>query len=284
MPRTQPPLPAACVPLLNEDLARLRAARPRLWGNPAERCLTCLHETKQGDHTYRWWADPEQTEVATYECRCRDQWQLHCWLLDAGIGLAYQRLSWDDVTAVPAHIQDQVMTYAVNGQRNVATGRNLVLWSKEPGTGKTLLLTLLIKTLMASQGLDAHFAQFQDIIDLHTGGWRKEEERAHFTRRVRNIGILGIDDIGKEHPGRSEIVDPMVDQIIRARVADSLPVVISTNKTPDELRALYGDYAMSLLAEQADFIEVTGTNFRPQRNAASQREADLGLSRPITVV
>lgn len=284
MPRTQPPLPAACTPLLNEDLARLRTARPRLWTNPAERCLTCLHETTGGERTYQWWTDPQRSGTDTYECRCRDQWLMHCWLLDAGIGLAYQRLSWDDVTAVPGRVQDQVMTYAVQGQRNVATGRNLVLWSQNPGTGKTLLLTLLIKTLMASQGVDAHFAQFQDIIDLHTGGWRKEDERAHFTRRVRNVGILGIDDIGKEHAGRSEIVDPMVDQIIRARVADSLPVAITTNKTPDELRAVYGGGAMSLLTEQADFIEVTGADFRPQRNIDSQREAALGLSRPITVV
>lgn len=268
------------MPLSNADLNRLKNARPRLWDSPDTSCITCL---KQNGNTYRWFADDTRESVATYECDCRAQWLLHMWLLNAGIGTNYQKLSWNDVSAIPAAVIGQVMDYAENAARRVADGRNLILWSASPGTGKTLLLSLLCKFLMI-QGIQVHFSQFNEIIDLFTQSWRDQSEREQWNRRVRNVDVLGIDDMGKEHKGRLEMVEAMVDQIIRARVSDSAPTIITTNLTPDQMLAGYGGYVMSLLTEQADFVEVTGSDFRPRRRELSRQEADLGLARPITAV
>jgi DNA replication protein DnaC len=271
-------LPAACAPLSNQDFQRLRAARPRLWTFPQTGCLTCL-DTR----TYRWYAEGSREDVVEYECNCMEQWLLHLWLLNAGIGLNYQRLTWDDLSSVPTDVVNQIMDYAVNAARNIAAGRSLFLWSPDSGTGKTLLLTLLIKTLMA-QGVEAHFSQFNDIVDLHTSSWRDQAERDQWNRRVRNVDVLGLDDMGKEYKGRAEIVEPMLDQVIRSRVSDAAPVAITTNWTPEQLRQGYGGYVMSLLSESTIFIEVPGSNYRPRRNELSQQEARLGLSRPIVAV
>lgn len=283
--RMSPQAPAACQPLTNTDFERLIAARPDLWLNPRKTCITCLKHTKGPDaeQTFLWWADPERTEAAVYACDCDSQWLMHLWMLNAGIGLAYQRMDWEDVTSVPASVCEEVMAYAVQGARNVAQGRNLILWSPDAGTGKTLLMTLLIKALMA-QGIAAYFAQFNDVIDLFTGSWRDEEERAEWDRRVRNVGVLAMDDIGKEHKGRSDLVESMVDQVIRYRVANSKPVFLTTNYTPEKIQQGYGGYVMSLLSEQADFIQLPGQDFRPRRRDIARREAALGLARPITVV
>ncbi|GAA1978844.1 ATP-binding protein [Kitasatospora viridis] len=280
-PLTPAPAPRACKPLSNHDFARLRAARPRLWLDPTTSCVTCL---KQNGNTYRWWDyQTAPPEVATWNCSCTDQWLMHLWMLNAGIGLAYQRLDWEDATAVPEHVRDQIMQYAVNGARNIAQGRNLILWSPDAGTGKTLLLTLLAKALMA-QARDVFTAQFNSIIDLFTGGWRDETERAEWNRRVHASEVLAIDDLGKEHKGRLEMVESMVDQVIRSRAANSQPVILTTNLTPHQIQDGYGGYVMSLLSEQSDFIEVSGADFRPRRREISRQEADLGLTRPITVV
>lgn len=275
-----PPPPDTCTPLPNEDFARLRAARPRLWTDPKTRCLTCL---KQNDNTYQWYTDSTRATITTWECDCRSQWLMHLWLLNAGIGTSYQRLSWDDVDTVSPGIIDRVMAYAVNAPRNVADGRNLVLWSTGAGTGKTLLLSLLAKALL-TQGIVTHFAQFNEIIDLYTSSWRDKVEREHWNRRVRNVDVLAIDDLGKEHKGRLDMVEAMIDQIIRARVADAAPTIITTNLTPQQIQDGYGGYVMSLLTEQADFIEVSGGDYRPLRREKARHEADLGLARPITVV
>jgi hypothetical protein len=32
-------------------------------------------------------------------CDCKEQWILHLWMLNAGIGLAYQRLGWEQAEA-----------------------------------------------------------------------------------------------------------------------------------------------------------------------------------------
>ncbi|MDQ1041428.1 DNA replication protein DnaC [Streptomyces sp. V3I8] len=275
-----PPKPAACMPLSNADFERLRAARPKLWGDPQRECKVCL---KENGNTYRWWADSSRTEIATYECNCTDQWLMHMWFLNAGIGANYQRLTWDDVASVDPAIVEQIMAYVLNAKRNVADGRNLVLWSQSPGTGKTLLLSLLLKALMV-QGFQAHLAQFNEIIDLFTNSWRDKAEREQWNRRVRNVHILGMDDMGKESKGRLEMVEAMVDQIVRARVSDSLPVAITTNLTPQQMQEGYGGGVMSLLSEQADFIEVTGTDYRPRRRELTAQEARLGLVRPIAAV
>ncbi|MEV7675150.1 ATP-binding protein [Streptomyces sp. NPDC088752] len=280
----RPPPPPSCHPLSNSDFERLKATRPRLWTSPKATCLTCL---KQNGQTYRWYAngaDGRRTdEIATYECICSDQWLMHLWLLNAGIPLNYQRLGWDDVKAVSPHVVDQVMAYALQAARAIASGRNLILWSKSPGTGKTLLLALLCKFLMAN-GFQVHFSQFNEIIDLFTSSWRDKDEKEQWTRRVRNVDVLAIDDWGKENKGRIEMVESMVDQIVRSRVADAAPTIATTNLTPQEIQEGYGVYAMSLLTEAADFIEVTGADYRPRRRELTTHEANLGLSRPIAVV
>lgn len=280
----RPPPPPSCQPLSNPDFDRLKAVRPRLWTSPKDTCLTCL---KRDSNTYRWYADDAANrrteEVVTYECDCRDQWLMHLWFLNAGIPMNYQRLGWDDIKTVPQHIVEQVMGYALQAARNIATGRNLILWSKDPGTGKTLFLALLCKFLMAN-GFQAHFSQFNDVIDLFTSTWRDKDEREHWTRRVRNVDVLAMDDMGKENKGRIDVVEDMVDRIIRARVSDAAPTIITSNRSPQEIQQGYGVYAMSLLSESADFIEIPGTDYRPVRRELSRQEAELGLARPITAV
>ncbi|MET7363301.1 ATP-binding protein [Streptomyces sp. NPDC005562] len=274
--------PQACAPLPNVDFERLKAARPRLWTDPKKTCLTCL---KANESTFRWYNQSlgrcDENEIVTYECLCTDQWLMHLWFLNAGIPLNYQRLGWDDVKAVQQPIVEQIMGYAVEGARNIAAGRNLVLWSQAPGTGKTLLLALLCKALMV-EGFQVHFSQFNEIIDLFTSSWRDQAERAQWDRRVRNVDILAIDDMGKEHKGRLEMVEAMVDQIVRARVSDAAPTIITTNLTPQEMQEGYGGYVMSLLSETADFIEINGADYRPRRRELTRQETNLGLARPIT--
>lgn len=276
-----PSNPAACQPLSNEDFARLKAARPRLWTDPRQSCLTCL---KRNDCTYQWYVDGSREQIETYECNCREQWLLHLWLLNAGIGLNYQRLGWDDIsTNVPTPVVDAIRDYAFNAALHVSSGRNVVLWSTSAGTGKTLLMMLLSKALLA-QGYAVHASQFNEVIDLFTSSWRDASEREQWNRRVRNVDVLGWDDWGKEHKGRIEMVESMVDQIIRARVSDDAPTIITTNLTPQQIQQGYGGYVMSLLSEKALFIEITGQDYRPTRLSLSQAELSKGLSRPITVV
>jgi DNA replication protein DnaC len=265
-------LPPAIRTLSAEDTARLRRRYPDLQMS-LQACRTC-----RGRKVYRAW---NGLDVAEMDCRCEDQFKLHRALLNAGIELNYQRLSWTDCTGVEENILPAVLDYADRADGYVDNGMGLLLHG-EKGTGKTLLITLLMKMLLA-KGFDIQFVTFQELIDIYTQTWRDTEEKAWFDKRVRNAGILGIDDVGRENKGRMEIVESMFDHIIRARVSAARPTLITTNRSMDEFRTFYQSNVMSLLDESSIKIPFAGEDYRPQLNEMRIREAREGIVRPIVL-
>lgn len=276
-----PALPDHCRVLPTVDATRLNAKDTSGWSDPSRRCITC-HKTGQ----FRWYLprsrDPEA--AVGYECPegCVQQWMLHRWLLNAGIGTRYQRLSWDDAVAIDVGVQETVMGYVVDHRDNVDSGLGLVLWSPGRGTGKTMLGALVAKELMA-RGEDIYFTQFNDMIDHFTAGWRDEAERAWFNRRVRNAGVLVVDDLGREHKGRGEVVEAMLDQVIRHRVSMARPTIITTNYTEEDILKGYRQNVLSLLYECSQWVEVPGTDYRQQHGERTAVEKRAGLTRPLVL-
>lgn len=258
--------------LSNEDSERLRKKYPDLQMSLQD-CKTC-----RGTKKYR---AQDGDDIKEFSCDCVGQFKLHRALLNAGIELNYQRLSWSDCHAVEEDALNAVLDYAQNANAYANAGIGLLLHG-EKGTGKTLLITLLLKMLLRN-GFDVHFVTFQELIDMYTQTWRDVAEKAWFDRRLKNAGILGIDDVGREHKGRMEIVESMFDHIIRARVSSARPTLVTTNKSPDEFRALYQSNVMSLLDEAAIRVPFSGDDYRPALSARKVEEARRGISRPIVL-
>lgn len=275
MPNYQlPPNPAACRSLTDPDRERLKRDNPDLWANPEKTCLTCQ---KQGTFKVR-----SDEEIATFDCDCNAQWKLHRWLLNSGLGLRYQRLSWTHADGVNKQALNAAMDYLVHADRYVSAGRGLTLGSRDMGTGKTMMAALLFKGLLAS-GVDGYFVQFNDMLNLFSAGWRSEEDRKWFIRRVRNAGVLVVDDIGREHKGRSEVAEAMFDEVIRHRDASCKPTLITTNYTEDELRQGYGGNIMSLLSGINTYIPVPGMDYRPLLIEHAAADVRDGVTHPIVI-
>lgn len=262
-------LPSAVRTLSTVDTERLRKKYPDLQMSLQD-CPTC-----KGKRKYRSSLDRYE------ECNCEGQFKLHRFLLNAGIDLNYQRLSWTDCTAVQKEALAQVMEYEEYVDGYVNAGIGLLLYG-DKGAGKTLLITLLMKMLL-SKGFDAYFITFQELIDVYTQTWRDSEEKAWFEKRVRNAGILGIDDIGRENKGRIEIVESMFDHIIRARVGAARPTLITTNRSMEDFLSFYRSNVMSLLGESSIKIHVTGEDYRPRHKEAKLADARAGINRPIVL-
>ena len=90
MPLELPPLPKGYRSLTDPEVTRLRQQYPDLWADPNKTCLTC---NKTGSFKTREVATGDIVEVA---CDCIAQWKMHRWMLNAGIGLRYQRITWDE--------------------------------------------------------------------------------------------------------------------------------------------------------------------------------------------
>lgn len=268
-----PENPPAVVPILEDDYDRLKAVYPDV-GRAATRCVTC-HGTRQF-----FWRGGDG-EPAAWECPCEDQFLLHLWLLNAGLDLRYQRLSWSDATGVDPKVVETISDYALNAQSYAGSGIGLVLHGLR-GNGKTLISTLLLKQLMGA-GFDGYFTTFQGLLDLFTSGWRSDEEKGWFDRRIRNAGVLVVDDMGREHEGRLKVAESTFDHVLRARVAADRPTILTSNKDLDELGAIYSLNALSLLQECSIVVPFNGEDYRPKAQQGRVEEARLGLTRPVVL-
>jgi DNA replication protein DnaC len=267
------PNPPAVRPVTDVQLARLKEIYPDS-ARALAKCVTCRNEG-----VFRW-RGPDG-EPVDYACDCKGQLELHLWLLDAGLDLRYQRLSWDDVTGVDRDVTKAVHDYMINAEAYAGSGIGLVLYGMR-GNGKTLLSTLLLKSLMGG-GRSGYFTTFQNMLDLYTSGWRSPEEKAWFDKAVRHTGVLVVDDMGRENDGRFKVAEEAFDHVLRARVAADRPTIVTSNKTLDELGQLYSLNALSLLDESTVKIEFSGEDFRPQQQTRRMEEAKLGLRRPVVL-
>lgn len=76
----------------------------------------------------------------------------------------------------------------------------------------------------------------------------------------KNAGLLVLDDLGTEKP--SEWVRERLYDIIDHRYNDYLPVIITTNATPDELRERLGWRTYDRLREMCYLVTIQATSYR----------------------
>lgn len=274
-----PSLPPSIRPLSNPDYLRLHARYPSMPRNPGgPTCITC-----RGAQTFKWFDGNQRDIVADFECDCTGQWALHHALLNANVGLTYQRLGWADMTATEQGALDKCRSYLATSDAYVRAGVGLILYG-EMGTGKTALSTLLLKALL-TQGMDCYFTTFSEMIDTYTGGWNDRDEKAWFHKRIKNAGVLVLDDVGKEYQGRAKtgLPESTFDEVLRHRVAASTPTIITTNHDMTSLQKGYGGNVMSLLHERSTTYKFVGDDYRDSARGRVVGEAESGLTRPIVL-
>lgn len=292
-----PPLPPTVLPLSDLDgqrLARLHDV-PR---SPTERCITCGARQafpKPDDGRFRWW-NAQRTEVVSYRCDCVGQWVLHRWLLNSGVPLNYQRLGWADTVGVEPQAQAVVADYLAHLDPYVTGGYGLVLHGNM-GTGKTLLSSLLLKTVML-RGYSGYFGTFERLIDSLRQSW-DDKDREWFHRRIKDVDVLVIDDLGREHKQRvirrkgeegdavqdltTTTATSILDEVLRWRLAQAKPTVLTTNLPIDRLGQAYGAGVTSLLAERCRIHEFTAEDWRPSAGIRFDDEVRQGLQRPVVL-
>lgn len=264
----------------NEEAARLN----RLHGSPesySESCRTC---SKKGFFKTRL----HTGEIVTCECNCREQYMLSRVLLSAGIEDAYQRFSWNHVQTVPVDVLMQVADYIRHMDELANIGMGLVLWSERTGTGKSLLSCLVLKEAL-SRGIKGYFTSFIDMANHYTASWSDAAHKEWFIRRIKNTGMLVVDDVGKENPNRATVIDELFDLVIRARVASNRASILSSNLNPQHVGAADKDFSryqaglLDLLSESSTVIEVTGEGYRKKMGERRIADAREGIRYPVVI-
>lgn len=280
-----PSIPPGVRLLTEQESSRLRLTYPASELPAPKDCITC-----RGTGKFRWWsyaaADYDGTDtsysIEEFECPCEDQYQLHRYMLHCNIGLSYQRLGWNDVFAAQKAVE-VIREWLAKSDAYFQAGVGVILRGN-PGTGKTLLVTLALKHLIGL-GYDVYFTTFNEMLDMFTATWRDNDEKRWFHRRIKNAGVLGLDDPGKESAERrgSGVPIAALDEVIRHRVAASRVNFVATNDNREKMKFRYGDFIDSLLTERSASITVTGSDFREQARNRLLDEVEQGITRPLVL-
>lgn len=199
------------------------------------------------------------------QCNCQDQLQRHKHYLNSGIGLTYQILGWKDFKGDPAAMA-RVTEYMENLDSRIESGIGLLFYGTQYGTGKTMLAYLVLKELVL-RGYKCYATTYGDMLASMKAGWRDDKYAKWYKNKIDSAQILVIDDVGKElmQTGgfNNEFSRQTLDGLIRARVQQSRPTIITTNMDLDGLTVNYGAPLVSLLTECMEPIHVMGNDYRP---------------------
>lgn len=131
-----------------------------------------------------------------------------------------------------------------------------------PGTGKTTMLDAMAASFKL---LQVPFRRFNatDLPDIMLDSPELFRDRI---LRGSWTDYLLIDDIGEEP---ANVMDygrqlPLFSKIVAERYARMLPMVITTNLTPEQIRTTYGERTADRLHEIADILTFKGTSYRKQ--------------------
>jgi DNA replication protein DnaC len=249
----------------------LYAAYPSVSHDWRQSCPTCGSGAKR-DRRFFWRGE-------WFDCDCRQQLALHKHYLRANIGESYQRLDWDDYHGDPKALE-VVSTYLERHGRYVPAGLGLFLRG-QIGTGKTMLAALIAKAFVRL-GYSVFFVTFPEMIEEFTKGWGDNASKARFETMIVRSRVLVLDDIGKEYRAKSvNLAESTFDHVLRRRVANLRPTIVTTNLAPQDVSQGYGASILSLLNEQSIGKEIAGADWRTKARDRTKEEADQGWRRPI---
>ncbi len=134
----------------------------------------------------------------------------------------------------------------------------MTLWGSV-GAGKTHLAASVIREAK-EQRYSAYFVTEDGIFDRFKKEWSEPEQEIRFLELLQRVRFLCIDDMGIRRP--SDYVSDRYEAIINERYARGVPTIITTNRSPEELSAVY-ERQMSRLAKNVK-VKVTGPDMRQQ--------------------
>jgi DNA replication protein DnaC len=210
------------------------------------------------------------------------------WIKVAGIPSSLIGWTLDDCTATDPQDIHTIRTWinAVGKNKIIkadgvrSSGQGLLLYGK-PGHGKTTLAISIIQEMITTLPVSSfapsknmplvrpcYFSTFNQVLDLKSSmmdGATDAEETLYYgmlgecENDAYNIRVLVIDDLGKEHAGLTGWQKNMFHHVLRTRVNNGLPTIVTTNIPLEGWAALYGDSTASYAVEAFGYMPIIST-------------------------
>ena len=171
-----------------------------------------------------------------------------------------------------------------------ASGQRALLFCGPPGTGKTHLLSAMLRELALKKGVRGRYEEFFLLLSDIKDGFSKQLSSREWLEPLRQVEVLAIDEVGKGGKNR-EFEQGVLDEIISVRYNAGRPTLLATNyprpgatwkfgvegEIGESLEQRIGPRIFSRLHEMCDLLDVTGPDQREdQHNARQAREGVSG--------
>lgn len=148
------------------------------------------------------------------------------------------------------------------------TGRSLYIFSKEKGTGKTMLACILANEIMRRYGISCKYVNSQEYIEMYSS--KKTEE----VEAMKNCMLLILDDIGAESTGRDNWTQKIIYNLVNWRYVNHYPTIFTSNFPIEELKE--DDTTISRL-ERCIPISIPNVSIRRQNSYSEVKKFIDGI-------
>lgn len=136
--------------------------------------------------------------------------------------------------------------------------KNSIVFYGNTGTGKTHLAAGIANHVINEKHHPVMFGTFIEYLDRIRSEFSDNTE--HAKNDMKTLPLLVIDDLGKEK--QTAWSDQTLFEIINYRYEHRLPIIITTNLSPDELARRYDKAVISRLIEMCKYVRMTGKDHR----------------------
>jgi DNA replication protein DnaC len=162
-----------------------------------------------------------------------------------------------------------VKQYAKTLRKNMKEGWGLYVYGPN-GSGKTHLASAVL--LQAAAQSVSVYALPADLLREEYIERRPFDEHQTIVERCETVGILFLDDVGKEYAAKSGWAELVLENLIRKRVRELRPTIITSNLSLKDFRARYQESAFSLLVGSSIPVLMTDDDRRGQQLKNKLRE------------
>jgi DNA replication protein DnaC len=146
-------------------------------------------------------------------------------------------------------------------------GKGLLFYGHNGTRKSTLAVTTLTEVQHRSAAYKVYYTKFSEWQRALMDSYGKEDtERVAIAKKildnVRTSHLIVIDDMGQEYRTTSEHTERKWHEMLRVRVENALPTIVTTNVDPESLRAVYGDSFASFAKEAFDMYPLFGKDIR----------------------
>jgi DNA replication protein DnaC len=116
-------------------------------------------------------------------------------------------------------------------------------------------------------GYSSYFRVWPEWLDALRNSFRGRGDPAQITNELKKGQVVVIDDIDKQHPTESGFPEEKLFIVLNYRVVNSMPTVLTFNRTPEEMVPWLGEAAVDRVLERAyASIPFSGVSYRSGKN------------------